>query len=224
MSSPIDDLVARADQALIVVTTASHDQRAGCLVGFHTQCSIDPFRYAVWLSKANHTYRVGLFATHFAVHFLGDGDGDLAELFGAESGDSVDKFAGIDWTAGEGEVPVLTRCPAVVFEKRAMWDDGGDHVCLMGTPLRITGGTDSDPLRISAARAIEPGHAAEERPVPDVAHPGAGADVGAHADADAGELQEIAAGFGHELTPDQLDALESERSTANEDDRAEPTE
>ena len=167
MSSAIDDLVARADQALIVVTTASHEQRAGCLVGFHTQCSIEPFRYAVWLSKANHTYRVGLFATHFAVHFLGDDDEDLAERFGAESGDSVDKFAGVDWTAGEGDVPLLARCPAVVFEKRSMWDDGGDHVCVVMHDVEISApSTPFTPLRLSAAEDITPGHTAEERPRP----------------------------------------------------------
>ena len=60
--SDADDVVEHVDQALIVVTTAANDQRSGCLVGFHTQCSIEPFRYAVWLSKANLTYRVALFA------------------------------------------------------------------------------------------------------------------------------------------------------------------
>ena len=40
------------------------------MVGFHSQCSVDPGRFAVWLSKANHTYGVALRAEVFAVHFL----------------------------------------------------------------------------------------------------------------------------------------------------------
>ena len=69
-ATAFDAVVKRLDDPLIVVTTASDDERAGCLVGFHTQCSIEPLRYAIWLSKANVTYRVGLFASHLAVHFL----------------------------------------------------------------------------------------------------------------------------------------------------------
>ena len=62
------------DPALVVITAADGAERAGCLVGFHSQCSIGPDRYAVWLSKANHTYRVGMLAEVFAVHFLGAED------------------------------------------------------------------------------------------------------------------------------------------------------
>src|SRR5215203_2784467 len=88
-----DELIGHLDVALMVVTTASRDQRAGCVIGFHTQCSIDPLRYCVWLSKANFTYRVALFATHFALHLLDIADEELAALFGSTSGDAVDKFA-----------------------------------------------------------------------------------------------------------------------------------
>lgn len=173
MTTTVDDLVARTDPALIVVTTATPDQRAGCLVGFHSQCGIEPFRYAVWLSKANYTYRVALFATHFAVHFLSDGDGELAELFGTHSGDSFDKFEDGAWTAGEGDVPLLDGCSAVVFEKQAVWDVGGDHVCLVGAPTGFVSIAPRPPLRVSAAIRFEAGHAAQERPVPDVSDPSA---------------------------------------------------
>ena len=57
-----EELVSRLDPPMIVVTTVSGDQRAGCLAGFHTQCSVDPPRYAIWLSKANHTMALGLYA------------------------------------------------------------------------------------------------------------------------------------------------------------------
>jgi flavin reductase (DIM6/NTAB) family NADH-FMN oxidoreductase RutF len=55
------------DTPLIVVTAAGGDEQAGCLVGFHCQSSIEPVRYCVWLSKANHTYRVALRSTHLAI-------------------------------------------------------------------------------------------------------------------------------------------------------------
>ena len=37
----------------------------------------------MWLSRLNLTYRVAQLASHLAVHFLTEGDRELAELFGA---------------------------------------------------------------------------------------------------------------------------------------------
>src|SRR3954451_14252328 len=96
---------------MAIVTTVSGGERAGCLVGFHAQCSIDPPRYVVWLSKANHTYRIALLAGHMAVPFLDEADHDLAELFGGSTGDEVDKLARCDWEGGPDGVPLLERCP-----------------------------------------------------------------------------------------------------------------
>src|SRR3954468_10330921 len=106
-----DTLIAGLDPAMAIVTTVSDRERAGCLIGFHAQCSIDPPRYVVWLSKANHTFRVGLHAQRFAVHFLSEGDLETARLFGTTSGDEVDKFSRCDWTGGPDGVPVLADCP-----------------------------------------------------------------------------------------------------------------
>jgi flavin reductase (DIM6/NTAB) family NADH-FMN oxidoreductase RutF len=159
-----DFLTARLDNPLVVVTTASGDQRAGCVAGFHTQCGIEPMRYAVWLSKANMTYRTGVFATHLAVHYLDVVDHDLAELFGAHSGEDIDKFARCDWAPGPGGVPFLTRCPnRVVLERISIWDGGDDHACFVGEPVDASRGAELIPLRLSAALDIEPGHAVEER-------------------------------------------------------------
>ncbi|HEY9244451.1 MAG TPA: flavin reductase, partial [Streptosporangiaceae bacterium] len=86
-------LMSALDPPLIVVTAAAAGERAGCLVSFHTQSSMTPPRYCVLLSKANHTYGVALRASHLAIHFLAAGDLPLAELFGGQTGDTVDKFA-----------------------------------------------------------------------------------------------------------------------------------
>src|SRR5690625_6744052 len=80
MSTDLDALLESADAPLIVVTTAAEGERAGCLVGFHSQASISPQRYCFWLSKANHTYRVALRSEHFAVHFLTRSEEHTSEL------------------------------------------------------------------------------------------------------------------------------------------------
>lgn len=169
---PFAALVAGVDPAMAVVTTASGGERAGCLVGFHAQCSIAPPRYVVWISKANHTFRVALHARWFAVHFLTEGDRELARLFGTLSGDTTDKFAGASWEPGPGGVPVLRAC-ALRFtaERVALLDEGSDHVCVVLSPIEVAptdvglGGA-FRPLRLSQVDDLEPGHAAEERPKP----------------------------------------------------------
>src|SRR5215211_3187615 len=56
----------------VVVTTASNEARAGCIVRFHTQCGVEPIRYAVWLPTSSRTFQVARLATHLAVHVVED--------------------------------------------------------------------------------------------------------------------------------------------------------
>ena len=163
--SAFDELVAAMDGALVVVTAATGDDRDGCLVGFHSQCSIEPRRYAVWLSKANRTHDIARRARHLAIHLVGRDDHDLAELFGGETGDDVDKLAQCDWEPGPGGVPLLARCSARFMGRVVERASGiGDHDLFV---LEINHADGSDVpdalLRLSAATDIEPGHGPTER-------------------------------------------------------------
>lgn len=154
------DVVATLDYPMYVVTTAAGDERAGCLVGFTSQCSIDPPRFAVWLSKSNRTYRVARGAEILAVHALGEGERDLAELFGHHTGDQVDKFARCSWRPGPAGVPVLDDCPRW-FAGRILdhWDTG-DHLGFLLEPLAAAAEADEDDLGFQDLKGIEPGHEA----------------------------------------------------------------
>lgn len=161
-----DTLMASTDPTLIVFTTAAEDERAGCLVGFHAQSSITPQHYCVWLSKANHTYRVSLRATHFAVHFLTATDAALAEHFGTLSGEDTDKFAGLDVDPDENGVPLLTACPnRMTLERIAVLDDGSDHVCLTTRVHSANTKGAFEPLRLANATHLVPGHTNDERAI-----------------------------------------------------------
>jgi flavin reductase (DIM6/NTAB) family NADH-FMN oxidoreductase RutF len=169
MSDAFAELIGSLDPALVVVTTALDGERAGCLVGFHAQSSIEPARYCIWLSKANHTYRVAQRSAHLAVHLLADGDADLAKQFGTRSGDEVDKFAELAVDEGDAGVPLLQRCPRRLLLRRvALLDEGGDHVCISCEVVAVHGASDGDfrPFRLSHAAGWEAGHASEERPEP----------------------------------------------------------
>jgi flavin reductase (DIM6/NTAB) family NADH-FMN oxidoreductase RutF len=157
----MDKLTSELDYPMVIVTTVAEGERSGCLVGFHTQCSIDPARWALWISKANHTHRVALRASVLAVHFPSADECDLAELFGEATGDEVDKFSLCEWTKGPGGVPLLDRIRnRFVGNVVDTFDDGCDHQCFI---VDLDDVQHQHPLRqlgFQAVRGFHPGHPA----------------------------------------------------------------
>lgn len=127
----------------------------GCLVGFATQCSIDPLRFLACLSNKNRTYRLARDTAHMAVHVVPDGRPDLAELFGGETADEVDKLARCDWSEGRAGVPVIAGCPYLIG-RVAGRIDLGDHVGFVLDVLETHGATAG--LSFQRAKRIDPGH------------------------------------------------------------------
>ncbi len=161
-----DQLMTDLDSPMAIVTTAAGGARAGCLVGFHAQCGMDPALYA-WLSKANHTYKTGALANVFAVHFLAKENRPLAELFGTLTGDEIDKFERCAWSPGPEGVPLLDDCSNRIVGRREAWlDAGADHVCLMLDPLEAAHAHPTRWLTFGQVLDLEAGHAAEERQRP----------------------------------------------------------
>lgn len=128
------EIAASLDYPMYIVTTAVDGARSGCLVGFASQCSIDPPRFCVWISKVNHTFTLSEHAEVLAVHVLRKSNRGLAELFGETTGDHVDKFSQCEWTPGPGDAPILAGCDwfAGRVTQRA---DTGDHVAYVLDPF-----------------------------------------------------------------------------------------
>ncbi|WP_426361854.1 flavin reductase family protein [Streptomyces sp. E-08] len=151
------------DGPMYVVTAASGGERAGCLVGFASQCSIDPPRFIVWLSIANHTYRVAREAAYLTVHLLHQDDQALADHFGTETGDRVDKLATVGWRPGEAGSPVLERASSWFTGRIEERIEGGDHVGFLLAPVAVCRPTEGPPpplLRYRELRDLDPGHPA----------------------------------------------------------------
>jgi flavin reductase (DIM6/NTAB) family NADH-FMN oxidoreductase RutF len=156
-----DSIVGRIDYPMFVVTTVADGERSGCLVGFATQCSIDPARYLVCVSDKNHTYRVLKRAGSMAVHLVPADAGRIVALFGGETGDETDKFERCAWHAGPGGLPLLDECPnwfaGHILDRIRL----GDHVGHVLDPFE-----GEDPAQepgwypFSRAKEIEPGHEA----------------------------------------------------------------
>lgn len=155
-----DEFVAGFDYPMFVVTTVDPGTgaRAGCLVGFATQTSIEPFRFLVCLSRRNRTYRVARAATVLAVHVLDEEQQELAALFGARTGDEVDKFSRCSWRPGPEGVPLLTAARRHLVGRVLERTDLGDHVGFLLAPVDVTAGAETEPLTFRSLPAMEPGH------------------------------------------------------------------
>jgi flavin reductase (DIM6/NTAB) family NADH-FMN oxidoreductase RutF len=161
MSDSIGALVSRADPPLYVVTTAAGTERAGCVIGFATQASIDPPRFLVAISKANRTWRVGRSASHLAVHLFGRERMDVITLFGGETGDDINKFAHCSWSDGPGRVPVLDGAAAWFVGTILERFDLGDHVGHLIEPIAGDVGSAVDGVvSLRDGEGLEPGHPA----------------------------------------------------------------
>jgi flavin reductase (DIM6/NTAB) family NADH-FMN oxidoreductase RutF len=165
MGRILDEFVDGLDYPMFIVTTAAAGaggavSRSGCLVGFATQCSIEPERLLVCLSKNNHTYRLARTAAALGVHVPGARQRELAELFGTATGDEVDKFAQVRWRDGPGGVPILTDCPRWLVGEVLERIDLGDHVGFVLAPLDGASAGGTGALSFSAVSDLEAGHEA----------------------------------------------------------------
>jgi flavin reductase (DIM6/NTAB) family NADH-FMN oxidoreductase RutF len=152
------DLTGDLDFSMLVVTAFDGRERAGCLLGFSTQCSIDPPRYLVCISRSNHTAEVAAGSEVLAVHALDAGQSDLARLFGEETGDEIDKFARVGWRPGPGGVPVLEACTSWfagrVLDRLLV----GDHTAVVLEPVEVRHVLGLRPLRFADVKDMAPGH------------------------------------------------------------------
>jgi flavin reductase (DIM6/NTAB) family NADH-FMN oxidoreductase RutF len=159
-TAQFDEFINGLDYPMFVVTAAANGEQSGCLVGFATQASIDPPRMLVCLSTANHTYAVARGASVLAVHILAPEQHDLAELFGSESGDDVDKFDQCRWRPGPHGVPLLEDCPRFMVGEVLWQHSFGDHMGFLLEPVELEASSDAEGITFDDVEDIEPGHPA----------------------------------------------------------------
>jgi len=151
-------LVSDLDYPMFIVTTTNGREHAGCLVGFATQCSIDPPRFLVCLSDKNRTYRVVREADLVVVHLVPAEADALAELFGSETGDDVDKFERCAWQEGPGGTRVLDECGNWFAGRILDRVPAGDHCALLLEPFAAHSDEREEAFTFHRAKRIEPGH------------------------------------------------------------------
>src|SRR5881397_687770 len=156
----VHKLIDELDYPMFIVTAAAGGERAGCLVGFATQCSIDPPRFLVCISEKNRTFRVARDAEVMVVHLVPADADDLAQLFGSQTGDELDKFARCAWSPGPGGTPVLEDCRNWFAGRILGKLPAGDHCAFLLHPVEASSDDDEGTFTFHRARRIEPGHEA----------------------------------------------------------------
>jgi len=130
-----DRIVSHLDYPMFVVAAGAEGDADACLVGFTSQCSIDPPHFGVFLSKANHTYDLAVKSDVLIVHRLRADQLRVAEHFGGKSAyDDPGKLEGWRWSPGPGGAPVIDDCDwfsGRVLDRR----DAGDHVLFVLEPF-----------------------------------------------------------------------------------------
>ena len=159
MADEFERLVARLDYPMFVLTArSSSGERSGCLIGFASQCSIDPPRFAVWVSEKNHTFGVAKASSHLGVHALSSSQAELASLFGGTTGDEIDKFARCTWHDGPEGVPVLDDVAGWFVGRVVERLDTGDHLGFLLEPVAAEV-SEVPNLTFQDVKDLDPGHA-----------------------------------------------------------------
>jgi flavin reductase (DIM6/NTAB) family NADH-FMN oxidoreductase RutF len=158
-TSAFDCIAEHLDYPLFVVGAAAAGDADACLIGFGTQCSISPVRFAAFLSKQNHTYELACRASVLVVHRLRADQHEVAEHFGGTSEkDDPSKLAEWAWRPGPEGAPIVDDCDWFAGRVERTFD-AGDHVAFVLSPF--DGECDgASQLDFQAARDIEAGQPA----------------------------------------------------------------
>ncbi|WP_314955884.1 flavin reductase family protein [Bradyrhizobium cosmicum] len=113
----------------IITATAADGKPYGITCNSFASVSLNPPLILWSLGIYSSSLTVFQNASHFTVHVLGTSQQALANKFAKPS---EDKFAGIDWTPGLGNAPVLAESVANFQCRSVNRYYGGDHVIFLG--------------------------------------------------------------------------------------------
>jgi flavin reductase (DIM6/NTAB) family NADH-FMN oxidoreductase RutF len=134
-SSPIDPrdfrnaLGAYGTGVTIITAMAADGKPYGITCNSFASVSLNPPLVLWSLGVYSSSLTVFQNASHFTVHVLDTSQQALANKFAKSS---EDKFAGIDWTPGLGNAPVLADGVASFQCRSVNRYYGGDHVIFLG--------------------------------------------------------------------------------------------
>lgn len=136
--------LGRFPTGVTVVTAMTDDGPVGMTVNSFASVSLDP-PLVLWSpAKAASRYPLFMAAQHFAIHVLGEEQGDVCDRFIRGGRD----FTALDWHTNDEGAPVITGTLARFECRLAAVHDGGDHSIIIGHVLRAAH-RDGAPLCVS---------------------------------------------------------------------------
>lgn len=93
--------------------------------------------FMVGLPRSTGTSEVASRSEHLAVHVLSQRQHVLAELFGSQTEEEVNKFARCSWRAGPCGMPILDDAAAWFIGRTASRSDVGDYVAYLLEPVSV---------------------------------------------------------------------------------------
>jgi flavin reductase (DIM6/NTAB) family NADH-FMN oxidoreductase RutF len=141
--------LGRFATGVAVVTTCAADGRpVGLTVNSFTAVSLEPPLVAWSLAARSASLPAFLVARRFAINVLTEDQEGISRRF---AGPPADRFAGVAWTPGLGEVPLLEGGLARFECRTVRRIEAGDHWLLLGALERFAYGT-GVPLVFFASR------------------------------------------------------------------------
>jgi len=145
----------------IITTSAPDGTPVGLTANSFNSVSLDPPLVLWSLAKTSRNLEAFETSDHWAVHILSADQENLSNRF-AKSAE--DKFAGVDYEVGNGNVPLLKDCCTRIQCRTSFMYEGGDHIIFVGQvlafdhqpvpPLVFQGGKYAVATRKSAALSM----------------------------------------------------------------------
>jgi flavin reductase (DIM6/NTAB) family NADH-FMN oxidoreductase RutF len=128
----------------VTVVTANPDTGpVGLAIGSFTSVSLDPPLVGFLPGKTSSSWPSIERAGSFCVNIMGADQLDLVKVFASKQ---EDKFAGLEWRAGETGSPILDGVLAYIDCELHEVVEAGDHWFVMGLVKELEVVTDSEPM------------------------------------------------------------------------------
>lgn len=113
----------------VITATTPSGEKTGVTANSFNSVSLDPALILWSIDKRSGSFSIFQEASHFAVNILAADQIDISNHFARPSDD---KFAGIEYTKGHGDAPLLPDTAACFQCEAYETVDGGDHWILIG--------------------------------------------------------------------------------------------
>ena len=117
-----------------ILTTKSDGELYGMTVNSFTSVSMQPMLVLICLANGAHTTAAVQAKGWFVVNILEERQAELSKRFAQPD---EDRYAGVNFTLNEYNLPVLSGCVAHLVCRVHRIDPGGDHIIVVGEVVKV---------------------------------------------------------------------------------------